>query len=284
MACFKLTIAYDGTTLVGWQRQASGVSVQGLLEEALEPLAGRPVTVTGAGRTDAGVHALGQVASVAFETTADAMTVLRAVNARLPPVVRILSCEPAADRFHARFDARSKRYRYRLANTLVQSPFERHYGWHVPTPPLDMDAMNAAARLLEGEHDFSAFQTTGGDTLTTVRRIFSSRVVGDDDPWVGDLLWPDDSIPPGASRFGRNANWPSGHLLRYEVWGNGFLRHMVRAIVGSLVEVGRGARKPDWFIDLISGRDRAQAGRTAPPTGLFLERVHYDEPDLAARR
>lgn len=272
MASFKLTIAYDGTTFVGWQRQASGVSVQGLLEDAIEPLAGRSVTVVGAGRTDAGVHALGQVASVSLDAPVDADTVRRATNARLPPAVRVLSCEPAADRFHARFDARSKRYRYRVTNAAVQSSFERMYAWHVPSsPPLDVPAMNAAAKLLEGEHDFTAFRTAGGDTLTSVRRIYSSRVVRDRDPWDGNELAPLGVDPSGAE----------ASLIRYEVWGNGFLRHMVRAIVGSLVEVGRGARDPDWFTALLNGRDRALAGRTAPPTGLFLTRVHYEASDLA---
>lgn len=273
MASFKLTLAYDGSTLVGWQRQASGVSVQGLLEEALEPLAGRPVAVAGAGRTDAGVHASGQVASVAFETEIDATTVLRAVNARLPPVVRVVACESVGEGFHARFDARSKRYAYRLANTPVQSPFDRLYAWHIPTPVLDVDAMNAAAARLVGEHDFAAFQTAGAETLTTVRRIFASRVVHEDNPWLG-----------AAASAPESAHSAREGVLRYEVWGSGFLRHMVRAIVGSLVEVGRGARQPDWFTELINGADRRHAGRTAPPTGLFLERVYYDESDLAARR
>ena len=245
MSSFKVTVAYDGTDFVGWQRQASGVSVQALIEDALEPLDGRRVTVTGAGRTDAGVHALGQVASFTLEREVDASTVLRAVNARLPPDVRILTAETVAPAFHARFDARSKTYRYRIWNVDVVSPFERRYVWHVPGA-LDVDAMDTAARSLEGRRDFSAFQAAENDTATTERTLFSSRVV---------------ASPP---------------QLFYEADGDGFLRHMVRTIVGSLVEVGRGKRPPEWPREVLESRDRTRAGRTAPASGLFLLGVHYD--------
>jgi tRNA pseudouridine(38-40) synthase len=168
MRTFRITVAYDGTDFVGWQRQAAGVSIQGLLEDALRELDGRDVTVMGAGRTDAGVHALGQVAAFAIERPLAADAVVRALNARLPHTVRVLAAEEAPASFRARADARSKTYRYRIWNGDVVSPFERRFVWHVPGA-LDVDAMRAAARTLVGRHDFAALQTAGSDVRTTER-------------------------------------------------------------------------------------------------------------------
>ena len=246
MPTFKLTIAYDGTRFVGWQRQATGTSVQGLLEDALAELDGRKVTVTGAGRTDAGVHALGQVAAATIERAIDAVSVVRAINTRLPPEIRVLDAVEVPASFRTRFDAKAKTYRYRIWNAEVVSPFERAHVWHVPAPSLDVGAMAAAAVLIEGRHDFAAFQATGGDAATTTRVVFSSRVNGD------------------------------GSLITYEIRGDGFLRHMVRNIVGTLVEVGRGSRSAAWVTEVLAGRSRAHAGRTAPPEGLFLVGVEYE--------
>ena len=247
MPSFKIVLAYDGTDFVGWQRQANGLSVQALIEDALRALDGREVTVTAAGRTDAGVHALGQAAvfTIARELGPDALA--RALNAQLPHAIRVLTAEYAPPGFHARFGARSKTYRYCLWNSDVMSPFERRYAWHVPGP-LDVEAMRTAARLLEGRHDFAAFQATGGSVATTEREIFVSRIA--------------DGHPQSA-------------MLTYEVTGAGFLRHMVRIIVGSLVEIGRGRQPIEWISRVIASRDRAAAGPTAPPHGLFLVRVDY---------
>jgi len=245
LATFKITIAYDGAPFVGWQRQAAGTSIQGLIEEALGELDGRDVTVLAAGRTDAGVHALGQVASFTLVRDIAPGVVLRSLNAKLPPEIRVRSAEDAPAAFHARFAATAKTYRYRLWNADVLDPFERAYAWHVPGS-LDVAAMAEAARFVEGEHDFAAFQTVGGAAGPTTRAISRSTVSA-----CGD------------------------GLLTYEVTGDGFLRHMVRAIVGTLLEVGRGRRRPEWMRDVIASRDRAQAGRTAPPHGLFLLRVDY---------
>jgi tRNA pseudouridine38-40 synthase len=175
MPHFKITLAYDGTDFVGWQRQATGVSIQGLLEDALRALDDRDVPVAGAGRTDAGVHALGQVASFALERSIDAETLARALNARLPPAVRVIAAEPAADDFHARFSASSKTYLYRIWLGPALSPFERQYAWHL-TGALDVDAMTDAAQRIEGLHDFAAFQAAGSEAKTTVRRVVSSRL------------------------------------------------------------------------------------------------------------
>ncbi len=176
MTTFKITLAYDGTGYVGWQRQANGVSIQAVLEDALRALDGREVPVSGAGRTDAGVHALGQVASFTIARDLKPEALVRALNAHLPRAIRVLSVEEASPAFHARFSARTKTYQYRLWNGEVMSPFESTYAWHVPGP-LDVEAMRAGARLLEGRHDFAAFQATGSSVTTTEREIFSSRIV-----------------------------------------------------------------------------------------------------------
>jgi tRNA pseudouridine38-40 synthase len=249
---FRLVVAYDGTDYVGWQRQARGTSVQGLIEDALREIDGRDVTVHGAGRTDAGVHALGQVASCSLERSIDPATLVRALNAHLPADVRISSAAEVPATFHPRFDAHSKSYRYRIWNGDVLNPFERRYVWHV-IGALDVAAMERAARMLEGVHDFAAFQGTGSDAKTTTRTIFTSVIVRS---VIGDL-------PTG------------GELLTYEIVGDGFLRHMVRAIVGTLVEVGRGRRPAEWMAEVLASRNRALAGQTAPPHGLVLASVRY---------
>jgi tRNA pseudouridine38-40 synthase len=240
----KLTLAYDGTRFVGWQKQASGESIQGLLEDALSRLEGAPVTAHGAGRTDAGVHAEGQVASARVTLAHDAATVVRALIAILPPDVRVNAVEDVAADFHARFSAREKSYRYQIANVAVMSPFVRAYAWHVPEP-LDLAAMSDAAAALVGTHDFAAFQSAGSDVATTERTLTRSEFVD------------------------------RGGLLAYEISGNGFLRHMVRAIAGTLVEVGRGWRPAIDVQAVLAGRSRREAGATAPAHGLTLVKVEY---------
>jgi tRNA pseudouridine38-40 synthase len=270
MTTFKITLAYDGADFVGWQRQASGTSgksIQGLLEDALRELDQRDVAVVGAGRTDAGVHARGQVASFSLARSIDGPALVGALNARLPGDVRVLQAEIAADTFNARFDAMAKTYRYRIWNADVLDPFERRYTWHL-IGALNRDAMKAAAEVIVGKHDFAAFQAAGGPARSTVREIFSSSIVPDHESRSSD----DASRQKEGNARGRGTCDP---LITYEVSGNGFLRHMVRAIAGTLVEIGRGRRPIDWIGEVLAGRDRSRAGPTAPAEGLVLIAVEY---------
>src|SRR5512138_3385612 len=254
MRTLKLTLAYDGTRFVGWQRQADGESIQGLLEGALARFEGAPVTVHGAGRTDAGVHALGQVASATVTFTHPVDTIARALNAQLPEEIRVLEVVDVATDFHARFSARSKTYRYQIRAGTCGDPFTRAFVWQL-AESLDVAAMRRAAAALLGTHDFAAFQSAGTDVSATVRTIFRSE--------FGDTDLP--SCLVGVRR-----------MLVYEVSADGFLRHMVRAIVGTLVEIGRGWRSASSMPALLAARQRGVAGATAPPHGLFLVSVDYD--------
>lgn len=246
MPFFKLTVAYDGAGFVGWQKQACGTSIQGLLEDAISALDGTRVSATAAGRTDAGVHALAQVVSVHLERPVDATTLVRAANARLPATIRVLDAREVSQAFHARFQATRKMYRYRIWNAEVLSPFEHGRAWHVPAPPLDVNAMAEAAQVFEGRHDFSTFQAAGSDVQSTERDVSSARVVWDDP------------------------------VVSIEITGSGFLRHMVRSIAGTLVEVGRGRRSKTSVSEDLASCDRGRAGPTAPAEGLFLVRVEYE--------
>jgi tRNA pseudouridine38-40 synthase len=247
MRTVKITLQYDGTNYVGWQRQAAGVSIQGLLEEALAPIEGTNVVVHGAGRTDAGVHALGQVATVGLTASLEAPTLARALNAVLPADVRVLAIEDVDPAFHARFSAVGRVYEYRIVHAPIVSPFLFRYVWHV-TQPLDVAAMREGAKCLVGAHDFAAFQGAGSAVTSTERVVRS-------------IDWEDGS---GCDR-----------PLVMRIHGDGFLRHMVRNIAGTLVEVGTGRWLPSRVAEILASRDRTQAGPTAPPQGLFLVRVEY---------
>jgi tRNA pseudouridine38-40 synthase len=251
----KLTIAYDGTEFSGWQRQAHARTVQAVLEDTFAPMEKRSVTVIGAGRTDAGVHAAAQVASVSIEREISLDELHRALNATLPGDIRVIAIEEAPAAFSARHDARLKTYHYSIWNGVAVPPALRRSALHVPQP-LDIAVMNEAAAALVGEHDFAAFQAAGSDVQNTVRRIVASTVREVD-----------------VSGF---VNAPRGdRLLRYEVTGTGFLRHMVRKIAATLIEAGWRGKGAEAMHTVLASRDRSRASATAPPHGLVLWKVEY---------
>lgn len=265
MRTLRLVVAYDGAPYVGWQRQASGVSIQGLLEAALARLDGAPVTVVGAGRTDAGVHALGQVARAVVQTRHPVETLQRALNAILPLDIRIVSIEEAHEAFHPRFDAHAKCYQYWIWNGPVLPPGVRTWCWHVPGG-LDCGVMDRAARALVGRRDFAAFQSSGSDVATSVRTMFRAAV------WTVA-----GGMAPAGRPIAARLSPVEGQFVVCELEADGFLRHMVRAVVGTLVDVGAGRRAVDSFERLLCGGARQQAGKTAPAHGLVLVRVTYPD-------
>ena len=242
----RLVVEYEGGAYQGWQLQPGGPTVQGVLEQALATALREPVRARAAGRTDAGVHAKGQVvAARVSRAPADLERLRRGLNALTPDDVAIREIALVDDAFDPRRDARSRVYEYRILNAPAPSPFWRRFAWHVMRP-LDVAAMEAAARRLEGEHDFAAFRAADAEPVrSTVRRVVESRIQRQD------------------------------MLLVYRIEATAFLKHMVRNIIGTLVEVGLGERPPETIAALIVGRDRTQAGATAPPHGLVLVAVRY---------
>lgn len=255
----RLTLAYDGAAFAGSQIQPGQRTVQGVVEGALSTLDGRPVRAVFAGRTDTGVHALGQVAHADVQRARDMDQWRRALNGLLPPDVRITNVAVAPDRFHARYDATWRQYRYTIWNGEVQPPLLRGTTWHRRSP-LDLAAMNAAARSLRGEHDFAAFAGAGtglpDGAANTVRTMRAAE-------------WTAARCPEAVA----------GLALVFTIEGSGFLPHMVRNLVGSLVAIGTGDAPVIWIATLLRGRDRRDAAPTAPPHGLSLWRVRYDEWD-----
>lgn len=249
----KLTLSYDGGAYAGWQVQPDKPTVQGTLEAALRQITQEPIRVTAAGRTDAGVHALGQVAGFATATRLTNAELQRALNAVLPADVAVLSLEDAPKAFHATRDAVAKRYRYQIHNGRTPSVFDRHYAWHYPQP-LDAAAMHAAGQALVGRHDFSSFETAGSERPDSIRTIHEL------------------SVARGSQELAER--------VTIEVAGDGFLYNMVRTIVGTLVEVGVGARDVNWLAAVLAACDRRQAGQTSPPHGLFLVSVSYESSDV----
>jgi tRNA pseudouridine38-40 synthase len=262
----KLTIAYDGTNYAGWQRQANALTIQQILEDEIAAIVGAHYPLNAAGRTDAGVHAAAQVASITIDHDIPADELARALNARLKTGdIRIRSIEETFDRFDARIYAKTKTYRYAIWNGAHPSPFLRHVVWHVPAR-LDLGAMVEATKAVVGEHDFAAFQGRSSEVLTTVRTVLSAELVEVDihtDQPVA--LSPLEPVMPDSD----------GRLLRFEITGTGFLRHMVRIMVGTLVDIGRGQLAVEEMAAIIASRDRRRAGQTAPPHGLMLWRVTY---------
>lgn len=244
MPNIKITIAYDGTRFSGWQVQPGRITVQGAITEAVEKITGEKVRLTGSGRTDAGTHALAQVANFPIGRALEPAAFQRALNSRLPPDIRIRRLEPVPDDFHARRDARAKRYRYQIYTGPALSPFDYRYYYHFPHGP-SVEPMRAAAKALLGEHDFRSFAAASIEVKSTVRTLYRSELRR-----VGSRLF-------------------------YMVEGNGFLQHMVRNIVGTLLQIGTKRRVPEEMPRILSAADRRAAGPTAPAHGLFLVRVTY---------
>jgi len=254
-----MTVAYDGTQYAGWQVQLRRQTVQGALEKAIAQVANERVRVTGSGRTDSGVHAIAQVASFSLSHwRARAEDLGRALNSKLPPDIAVSEIVDAAADFHAIRDALGKRYRYQLQIGGGRDAFEYRYRWHLPGP-IDGAAMRLAAEQLRGLHDFASFQAAGSDRKTTVRDVRALEII-------------DQDAAGGAEQGG---DGEGVKRLAIEVEADGFLYNMVRNIVGTLVEVGRGKRDPAWAAEVLAARDRTVAGPTAPPHGLFLLRVDY---------
>lgn len=247
---FKAKLAYDGAGYLGWQVQSSGKTVQSAVEEALHSVTGERIRVTASGRTDSGVHALGQVISFPSETALEPETLLRALNSKLPIDIRILEVEEATSDFHAIRDSVSKRYRYFIQDGGIQDPFLRTWCWYTPQK-LDDWLMQDAATELVGEHDFATYQSAGSPRSTTVRTILDFKV----ERQVGQLCEP----------------------IVIEVAATGFLYNMVRNLVGTLVEVGLEKQPVQWPKEILAAKDRKMAGPTAPPQGLFLVSVEYDK-------
>ncbi|GAB4387331.1 MAG: tRNA pseudouridine(38-40) synthase TruA [Thermodesulfovibrionales bacterium] len=256
MRNIKLALEYDGTAYSGWQSQKRGeATVQAALEEAVEKLTGRRPRVIGSGRTDAGVHALGQVACFRTASALGADVIKRGLNALLPPDIRVREAEEAEPGFHPQLSARGKRYFYVISNSERLSPFMERFAWRVPQR-LAVPAMRTAAAFVVGRRDFSAFRASGSSARTSEREITRVAV----------------SSARGLCFAGARLE---GRFIRVTVEGDGFLRHMVRNIVGTLVDVGRGKIKPGDVPGIIASGDRKAAGPTAPARGLFLEKVFY---------
>jgi tRNA pseudouridine38-40 synthase len=247
MRRIRITVAYDGTDYHGWQVQPGLATIQGTIETAVSEIEGQPVEVAGSGRTDAGVHALAQVAAFSIENRIPLYNLRKAMNRLLPHAIRVLAAEEAAPDFHPRFQAHSKTYEYRIWRGEICPPFERRYVHHYPYP-MNVDAVASAAPLLEGEHDFTAFAASDERDLlggSKVRTVFSSRVT------------------------------LQGERMIYRVCGSGFLKHMVRNLAGTLLEIGKGNLDPNGLLALLQPGVAVKAGPTAPARGLFLVEVEY---------
>jgi len=245
MRTIKLLIEYDGTNYLGWQVQPKGPTIQGTIEEKLALLTGETIHLIGSGRTDAGVHALGQVAHFKTQSQMDVRSFQKALNSLFPPDIVIRRVEEVEEGFHARKNSKSKIYEYWILNRNLRSAFHRGTAWHIPQK-LDLKEMKKATWWLIGEHDFSSFRSVGSPTRTAVRKVIMAELK--------------------RSQEG---------LIRFEIEANGFLKQMVRSIVGTLVEVGKGKINSEEFQKILESKDRKMAGPTAPARGLFLKEVKY---------
>lgn len=255
---WKLTLAYDGTDFFGWQVQPDRLTIQGMLAESIERVTGERVLPQGSGRTDAGVHARGQVASFALGAPIPPGNLLCALNRKLPEAIRVLAAEPAPPEFHARHSARSKTYEYRIDRAEICPPWRTRFAWALNWP-LQASRMQTAAGTVIGQHDFTSFAAIDPD------RTMRANDDGDGDP-----------ARIGNVRTILESEWrEDDQALIYRVRGDGFLHHMVRNLVGTFVDMGRGHLEPDAMPRILAAQAREAAGPTAPARGLFLDSVEY---------
>lgn len=245
---FKLTIEYDGTPFYGWQIQKDRQTIQGTIQKALSIILNQPIHLTGSGRTDAGVHAHGQVAHFHAETKLTCDKIQKGLNSIIKEPIIVVSCECVPLDFHARFHAKSKEYHYHILNTPIPCALGRNYVWHI-SKELDLKQMQKCASLIIGEHDFKSFENAGSPRAHSIRKIFKADI--------------------SRLNMGKKS-----HVV-FKIRGNGFLRGMVRNIVGTLVQAGLAKLNEDVFCEIIAAKDRSAACETAPPQGLFLMEVNY---------
>jgi tRNA pseudouridine38-40 synthase len=242
---FKINIEYDGSRYCGWQRQNHDPTIQETIEQSLVKMTGQKISVTGSGRTDAGVHAYGQVANFKCETKMNAEDFQGGLNSLTPDDIIVTCCNEVEYEFHARYKAKSKQYSYRILNRLNPAAIGRQYAWHIRNE-LNLEAMRVAISYLIGKHDFKAFEGAGSPRSHTIRWVMAANLYRENE---------DNVI--------------------FEIEADGFLRFMVRNIVGTLIDVGKGKITPDKFKHILDSKDRTQAGATAPAHGLFLKEVKY---------
>lgn len=248
MKNIKIVVEYDGTAYHGWQSQRNAVAIQDVIEAALENLTGEEIKLTGSGRTDAGVHAFGQVANFRTSSSIPPQKISYALNGVLPRDIVVKHSREVKAKFHSRYDAKAKKYKYIILNSEFPTVFMRDRAWHIRTP-LDCDAMREALKGFLGTHDFSSFMSSGSSVESTVRTVFSTCLHED------------------------------GECIEVEVTANGFLYNMMRIIVGTLVEVGTGEAQPGEIPGIVESGKREKAGITAPAHGLYLVKVYYDSPE-----
>lgn len=241
----KLVLAYDGTHYHGWQRQRNGITIQEVIEERLQIMTGESVNLIASGRTDAGVHALNQVCNFITRSTIPLKSIRKGLNSLLPDDIFVKDAEYVPREFHSRYSAKSKTYEYRILNSETPDIFQRDFLWHI-RPALDTQEMAACLSLLKGTHDFSCFRSSGSGNTDPVRSVLTTEI-----------------------------NGPKHGVVRIVIEADGFLRHMVRNIVGTVVEAGLGKISPERFKEIIDLQDRQLAGVKAPPQGLFLVKVRY---------
>ena len=244
MRNIKIVIEYDGKKFGGWQKQPNKLNIQGEIEKAIEEITGETTELNASGRTDAGVHSLGQVANFKTNSKIEIEKIPVAINSKLKQSIRIIDAKEVEESFHARYSCKGKKYRYVINNSKYGSAIYRDFEYHMPIK-LNIKDMQKAAKYFEGEHDFKGFKASGTSSKSSVRTIYKVNVIED------------------------------GERIKIELEGNGFLYNMVRIISGTLVEVGLGKIKPEEIPEIINSKDRSKAGKTLPAQGLYLVEVYY---------